>query len=353
MSGEQDRELPPRQHLAAPGKWPLVGEKLPRAPGEPWTVSVTGLIARPCAWTLDELQAMPRVERSIDIHCVTRWSMLGTRFSGLPLRALLDLAGPLPAARYVSFVARSERNHSTSLPLATALELDALVALSWQGKPIEAAHGGPVRVVVPGRYFYKSLKWLERIEFLADDRPGYWEREAGYHNGADPWQEQRYVAANLDARTVRELLAKRDFSGQSLLGLEAARLDLTGLDARGALLRNVNFRGTKLLGARFDGANLSNAHLEGADLRQASFGAHLGKPADLEGANFQGGDLRGTDFTGASLFGATFCGEEAAASAQPTQIDATTRIDAAGLDQLAPAQREFVEAALKGRPAND
>jgi DMSO/TMAO reductase YedYZ molybdopterin-dependent catalytic subunit len=352
MSGEQDRQLPPRQHVAAPGKWPLVGEKLPRASSEAWTVSVTGLIARPCVWSLHELQAMPQVERSIEIHCVTRWSMLGTRFSGLPLRALLDLAGTLPAARYVSFVARSERNHSTSLPLATALELDALIALSWQGKPMETAHGGPVRVVVPGRYFYKSLKWLERIELLADDRLGYWEREAGYHNVADPWLEQRYVAADLDARTVRELLAKRDFSGRSLTGLEAARLDLTGLDARGALLRNVNFRDTKLSGARFDGANLSNAHLEGADLRRASFGSYLGKDADVEGASFQGADLRGTDFSGASLFGVTFCGEDAAADSRAARIDATTKIDAAGLDQLAPAQREFVAAALKGPPAN-
>ncbi len=348
MRGEQERPLPPRQHLAAPGKWPLVGEKLPRKSGEPWTVTVDGLITRPRVWRLDELQALPQVEQTIDIHCVTRWSLPGTRFGGLPLRVLLDLAGPLPAARYLNFVARSERNHSTSLPLATALELEALVALRWEGKPIEAAHGGPVRIVVPGRYFYKSLKWLERIELLADDRLGYWEGEAGYHNEADPWKEQRYVAAQLDARTVREFLTRRDFSGYSLMGLEAARLDLTGLNALGALLRNADFRHALLTNARFDGANLSNAHLEGADLRLASFGSHLGIPADVEGASFQGADLRGARFSNASLFGATFCAEDAAADSQAALIDATTQFEAAALDQLAPVQREFVIRALKG-----
>jgi hypothetical protein len=258
---------------------------------------------------------------------------------------LLDRAGPLPTARYLSFVARSERNHSTSLALETALELGAWVALTWEGRPLDASHGGPIRVIVPGRYFYKSVKWLERIEVLAEDRLGYWEGEAGYHNEADPWKEQRYIVGQLDRRMVREILAKRDFVGRSLLGLEAAGINLEGLNARGALLRNADFRNAHLVAACFDGANLSNAHLEAADLLKATFGRYEGKGADVEGASFQRADLRGADFRGASLFGATFCSVTDGSVTDEARIDSTTLFDDVGLEQLTPRQRAFVEAA--------
>jgi DMSO/TMAO reductase YedYZ molybdopterin-dependent catalytic subunit len=346
MSNAFDLQLPPRQQLAAPGKWPLVGERVPRVSTAPWTVSCTGLVTKKLLWTLDELNAQPLVERKIDIHCVTRWSMPQARFGGLPLSALLEQAGPLPIARFVNFIARSERNHSTSLPLQTALDLQAFVALTHEGRPIETAHGGPVRVIVPGRYFYKSIKWLECIELRAQDQLGYWEGEAGYHNEADPWKEQRYIASQLDAKTVRELLSSRNFAGRSLMGIEVGGLDLTGLDARGALLRNADFRGAKLVGARFDGANLSNAHLEGADLREASFGRHQGQPADLEGASFQGADLRGVDMRGASFFGATFGSTAGESVSEPARLDASTLIEPGSLEQLTPSQRDFVEQAL-------
>jgi hypothetical protein len=274
---------------------------------------------------------MVQVERVVDIHCVTRWSKLGARFGGVELRALIEACGPLPEARFLSFVARSERNHSTSLPLADALNLGALVALTYEGSPIEEAHGGPVRVVTPGRYFYKSLKWLERIEVLAEDRLGFWEAEAGYHNGADPWREQRYIVRDIDPRILRAALESRDFRGRDFLGLDARGRDLSGLNATGALLRNADFCGAKLNTARFDSANLSNAHLEGADLREASFWG-----TDLEGADFSGADLRGADLAGASLFGATFT---------DAVVDATTRVDPDSLESLAPEQRAvFVNA---------
>src|SRR5205085_4547294 len=139
--------------------------------------------------------------------------------------------------------ARSERGHSTSLPLADALALDTLVALTHEGAPLEPIHGGPVRTVVPERYFYKSVKWLERIELLAEDRLGYWEAEAGYHNNADPWLEQRYMAPNLDRLLVSSLLAARDFSNLDLRSIHAAGMDLRGLNARNSLLRDANLRG--------------------------------------------------------------------------------------------------------------
>jgi DMSO/TMAO reductase YedYZ molybdopterin-dependent catalytic subunit len=185
----KDPALPPNQQLVAPGKWPVVGEKASRADAAPWRVDVTGLVAAPRGWTLDELRALAPVEQVVDVHCVTRWSQPGMRFGGIPLARLLEPCAPLPSARFVSFVARSERAHSTSLPLAEALDLGTLVTLTRDGEPLAPAHGGPVRTVVPGRYFYKSLKWLERIELLAEDRLGYWEAEAGYHNRADPWRD--------------------------------------------------------------------------------------------------------------------------------------------------------------------
>lgn len=336
---ETAKGLPPNQQLAAKGKWPVVGERAPRRSDEAWRVSVGGLVAAPKVWTLDEIEAMPRVEQAINIHCVTRWSKPGARFSGVPLALLLGECRPSPEARFLSFVARSERGHSTSLPLAEAVSAGALVALRHEGAPLEEIHGGPVRVVVPGRYFYKSVKWLERIDVLAEDRLGYWEREAGYHNEADPWREQRYIAPNLDRRTLGDALARRDFRGRDFRGLDATGLDLAGLDARGALLRDATFGGVNLAGARFDAANLSNAHLEGADLRGASF---VG--ADVEGANFRGADLRGADFTRASMIAATFVDERDASVF--ALIDAATRIDESAVEMLTPAQQRFVRRAL-------
>jgi DMSO/TMAO reductase YedYZ molybdopterin-dependent catalytic subunit len=330
--------LPPGQQLAAPGKWPAVGERSPRADAGPWRLAVDGLVSDPRQFTLDELLAMPRVEQLIDIHCVTRWSKPGVRFSGVPLARLCDLVRPLAEARYISFVARSERGHSTSLPLIEALALETLIAFEADGQPLAEVHGGPIRTVVPGRYFYKSLKWLERIEFLESDRLGYWEGTAGYHNTADPWREQRYMAPTLSRDEARRLLATRDLSHRDLRSLDAAGHDLTGLMARSALLRDADFRRCRLENACFDGANLSNAHFQQADLRGATF-----RGADVEGADFAGADLRGADFSGASLFGATFVTDSRSGSSSSAKIDRSTRIDPGSFDDLTPVQAEFVQ----------
>lgn len=322
--------LPPNQELAAPHKWPVVGERAPRADDSPWTVTFSGLVERKLSWSLEDLLVMPRVTRAIDIHCVTRWSKPEAVFEGIPLSLLLDAAKPLPEAKFLSFVARSERNHSTSLPLADVLALDAFVAFSYDGQPLEPIHGGPIRMVVPGRYFYKSLKWLERIEVLATDRLGYWEGEAGYHNVADPWREERYIASSIDRRLALQLISSRDFSDRDLLSIAAENMDLAGLNAVRALLRNANFQSANLSNADFTDANLSNADLRGASL----IGARLLR-TDAEGADFRGADLRGADFTGASLFGATFDG---------SVIDASTRFEESSLTALSPAQQEYVRA---------
>jgi DMSO/TMAO reductase YedYZ molybdopterin-dependent catalytic subunit len=295
--------LPPNQHLAAPGKWPVVGEKAARDDSSPWTVQVTGLVRSPQIFTLADLHALPQTEQVVDIHCVTRWSRLGVRFRGVALSELLSRCDPLPEAQFISLVARSERNHSTSLLLADALNLGTLIALWHEGEPLEPIHGGPVRTVTPGRYFYKSLKWLERIELLAEDRLGYWEAEAGYHNHADPWHEERYIAPDVSPADLKRLLQEKNISGRDLRGVRVEGRNLAGLVAVNALLRDAHLENTDLTGADFTGANLSNAHLQGAVLTGAKF-----TNADVEGAAFEGAILTDADFTGASLFGTTGLG---------------------------------------------
>ena len=339
--------LPPGQQLVAPGKWPVVGERLPAPPAGPWTVRVSGEVAEPRTYSLDDLRGLPRVERTVDIHCVTRWSLPAAKFTGVPLAFLLDLSRPLPAARYISFVAHSARRHSTSLPLADALKLQALIALEYDGRPLAEEHGGPVRVVVPGRYFYKSLKWLAEIELLPDDRLGHWEAAAGYDNAADPWLEQRYIAPKLTRREAEALITTRSFAGLDLRGVDASGRDLAGLDAREALLRDADFRGAVLREANFDAANLANARLQRADLRGATF-----RGADLEGSNLCGADLRGADFRGASLTAATFCEKTPASDGQTLAalLDAATLMDADAPAALTPVQQEFLWRAIAVQP---
>jgi DMSO/TMAO reductase YedYZ molybdopterin-dependent catalytic subunit len=345
MSDPRHVQLPPGQQLAAAGKWPAIGERKPAAGGS-WVVTISGEVEHPQSFSLAELQALPQHRELVDIHCVTRWSKLAVAFGGVALDSLLARACPKPSARFASFVARSERGHSTSLPLDEARQLKTLVALEADGRPLDELHGGPVRVVVPGRYFYKSLKWLERIELLAADRLGYWESVAGYHNSADPWREQRYLAPGLSRRQMAEALAGRDFSGQDLRSLDARGHDLSGLIALNAILRDADFRHCRLQEAAFDGANLSNAHFQGADLRRASFAS-----ADVEGADFCGADLREANFAGASLVGASFYAESSAGEPPrpAARIDQSTRIDRESLDQLTPLQAAFVAAAIARR----
>jgi len=332
--------LPPGQQLAAPDKWPLVGEKAPRDVPPVWQLRLHGLVATERTWTLPELQALPAVDEVYDIHCVTRWSKLGVRFQGLPLAGLLKICPPLPDAKFLSFVARSPRDHSTSLPLAEVEPLRILLAWSVDGSPLDVPHGGPLRTVVSGRYFYKSLKWLERIEVLAEDRLGHWEAVAGYHNAADPWQEQRYLAANVDRREWLSILEQRDGSGRELLSFDAAGRDLAGFRAVGAKLRNADFRGANLTGACFSGANLTNAKFDRANLTRVDF-----RRADLEGVQFAGADLNEADFRGASFFGASFC-RSGPPWVEPARLHLSTQLDRALLDMVMPPQAEFLRETL-------
>jgi DMSO/TMAO reductase YedYZ molybdopterin-dependent catalytic subunit len=136
-----------------------------------------------------EVRQLPIRQVTLDIHCVTRWSKLDTAWEGAPLTHLAEAVGVKPDARHVVF--HSEYGYTANVPLEIALQPDALVAWNFAGQPLEPEHGYPLRALVPGRYFWKSAKWLRGVEFSVEDRPGFWERN-GYHNDADPWREERY-----------------------------------------------------------------------------------------------------------------------------------------------------------------
>lgn len=339
----QPGDVPPNQQLVRGDRWPVVGERSPSSSPEGWTVALSGRVSVARIYTLEELEALPQIERRIDIHCVTRWSKLQMRFEGVRFADVAVNHNGKPLwdvdVTHVSFVARSERGHSTSLPLNELLDLDPLLVFRAEGKPLSTEHGGPVRMVVPGKYFYKSVKWLERIEFLSSDRLGYWESEAGYHNGADPWSEQRYIAATISKQEAMRLIKQRDFSGRELLSLQASGLDLSQLNASGAMLRNADFSNTNLQQADFRQANLSNAHLQAADLRQADF-----RGADLEGADFSGADLRGADLRDVSLFGASFARVDSDGRVSDVAVfDVATQISDDALDGLVAEQRQVLK----------
>jgi DMSO/TMAO reductase YedYZ molybdopterin-dependent catalytic subunit len=180
--------LPPGQTLVR--DWPVLDLGVqPDVRPDRWRLRVEGLVAAPLALTLDEFMALPQVESVSDIHCVTAWSRYDNRWQGVRAAHLLELARPTQAARFVSFT--SYDGYTTNVSLADFAEPEVLLAHSWEGAPLTRQHGGPVRVVLPKLYFWKSPKWVTRIEILGADRPGFWEVR-GYHNHGDPWTEERY-----------------------------------------------------------------------------------------------------------------------------------------------------------------
>ena len=184
----ETERLPPGQHLTQ--DWPVLDLGFtPNISRERWRLDVYGAVETPLFWDFAQFSAQPQSSFISDIHCVTTWSRYDNRWEGVSTRALLDACQPKPDARFVSL--ESHDGYTTNLSLEDFASDDALLAHSWQGAPIERDHGGPVRVIVPHLYFWKSAKWLQRIEFRSDDKPGYWEVR-GYHNRGDPWLEQRY-----------------------------------------------------------------------------------------------------------------------------------------------------------------
>jgi DMSO/TMAO reductase YedYZ molybdopterin-dependent catalytic subunit len=184
----EDQRLPPGQHLTR--DWPVLDLGLtPPISHLRWRLDVYGAIENPVFWTFAEFTAQKQAQFTSDIHCVTTWSRYDNQWEGLATRELLAVCQPRHDARFV--VLHSYDGYTANLSLEDFAAEDALLAHSWAGRPLTEEHGGPVRLVVPHLYFWKSAKWLQAIEFLTDDAPGYWEVR-GYHNRGDPWAEQRY-----------------------------------------------------------------------------------------------------------------------------------------------------------------
>ena len=188
-AGETSRDrLPPGQRQVK--DWPVLDlGKRPGVSPESWRLKVDGLVAHPFDWSWREFSDQPQTVSTSDIHCVTAWSRFDNHWEGVSAKHILSLAKPLPEAHFVVF--HSFDGYTTNLPLADFDADDALIAHSWEGKPLPREHGGPARVVVPKLYFWKSAKWVNRIELIAADRPGFWEQR-GYHDHGDPWTEERY-----------------------------------------------------------------------------------------------------------------------------------------------------------------
>jgi DMSO/TMAO reductase YedYZ molybdopterin-dependent catalytic subunit len=184
---DQDR-LPPGQHVVT--NWPVLdlGTE-PAVRLDAWRLDVTGLVENRLSLDWAAFGRLPQTDLVTDIHCVTTWSRYDNRWRGVLVRDLLDVAMPRPDATHV--LLSSFDGYTTNLPLSDFAAEDAILATHWDGQPLTAAHGGPMRAVVPHLYFWKSAKWLKGIEFIPADRAGFWERN-GYHMRGDPWTEERY-----------------------------------------------------------------------------------------------------------------------------------------------------------------
>jgi len=184
----ETERLPPGQHVVK--DWPVLDlGQHPNVPRERWRLDVFGAVENPVSWDWAAFQSLPQSKEVSDIHCVTSWSRYDNGWEGVLTRDVLAAAMPKPDAGFV--VLHSSDGYTTNLALEDFAAENAILAHRWQGAPLAREHGGPVRLVVPHLYFWKSAKWLSRIELTSEDRPGFWEVR-GYHNRGDPWTEQRY-----------------------------------------------------------------------------------------------------------------------------------------------------------------
>ena len=141
-------------------------------------------------WSWEEMHELPQTELTVDIHCVTKWSKLDTDWSGVSIDTLLNDAGISTPSGFV--MAYCDGGYTTNMPVADVIDGKALLAHRYDGKPLAPEHGGPVRLFIPHLYLWKSAKWIRSLNFVAQDAPGFWERN-GYHMYGDPWREQRYT----------------------------------------------------------------------------------------------------------------------------------------------------------------
>jgi DMSO/TMAO reductase YedYZ molybdopterin-dependent catalytic subunit len=184
---ERDR-LPPGQRLVK--DWPVLDLGIePDVTPRKFRLDLDGAVENRLSLNLDEYMALPMAESVSDMHCVTQWSNYDNHWKGVSARTILDMVLPQKEAKHVIF--HSFDGYTTNIRLDQFDRPDVYLVHQWNGKPINRAHGGPVRMLVPRLYLWKSSKWLRRIQFTIGDHPGFWETR-GYHNNADPWLEERY-----------------------------------------------------------------------------------------------------------------------------------------------------------------
>ena len=189
-------QLPVGQHVVK--NWPVLdlGEQ-PEVSLAKWKLEVTGLVENPYTLNWDEFQSMPQVDDVSDFHCVTTWSRFDNHWRGVAFSTIAERAVPKPDAKFVlctgyDFMPGSYVPYTVNVPLARALDADVLLVHTWEGKPLPREHGGPCRMITPKLYAWKGAKWIRKIEFLAEDKKGFWEVR-GYSNSAEPWFNDRYA----------------------------------------------------------------------------------------------------------------------------------------------------------------
>ncbi|MBP3962653.1 sulfite oxidase-like oxidoreductase [Paenibacillus lignilyticus] len=185
--------LPPGQALTE--RFPILHEgEVPNYSLPDWRLRIFGEVENEMEFSLEQLQTMKQSQVLCDIHCVTRWSKFDTTWDGILFKDLLPLLGVKPEARYVMI--HADNDYETNLPIEDMLNDNVLLAFLFDGEPLTPKHGYPLRLVVPHLYFWKSAKWITGIEFMKEDRPGFWERN-GFHNVADPFREERFSGEDL------------------------------------------------------------------------------------------------------------------------------------------------------------
>ena len=186
---KEKSRLPPGQHVTE--RFPVLQKgRIPKIDRENYILELEGEVENPISIRLEELNKIQDKEIIADIHCVTSWSKYDTKWGGISFNKLFDLVKPKPTVNYVEFLCADD-GFTTTVPIEKLHAENTILALTYEGEPIPEKHGGPVRPIIPNLYFYKSAKWVLRINFLKEDRLGYWER-GSYSNKADPWKQQRY-----------------------------------------------------------------------------------------------------------------------------------------------------------------
>ncbi|MGH7101127.1 MAG: sulfite oxidase-like oxidoreductase [Acetobacteraceae bacterium] len=182
------QRLPPGQRLVR--DWPVLDLGVqPEVKLSSFRLDLDGAVKRPQSLSWEAFLALPQVEAVCDIHCVTQWSRYDNHWQGVAARTLVERVEPEADVEHIVF--HSYDGYTTNVRFDQFDQPDVFLVQQWEGKPIPREHGGPLRMLIPRLYFWKSAKWLRRIEFVAVDRPGFWEVR-GYHNNADPWHEERY-----------------------------------------------------------------------------------------------------------------------------------------------------------------